>query len=194
MSFLSVLEQLFREQKLTEEEICHNANVIFFGGISTVEALMLNLMWAFAQYPEAFDTVKADPGMLSSAVEETMRWMSPVQSAHRVATHDLDLAGVHIAKGELISVMLGAANRDPARFDDPDAFVIGRKGGVAHLGFATGPHFCLGLNLARVEVRIAFEALLARLPGLRVDLGQTEPPRGWEFRQSKRMRLTWSPE
>lgn len=179
-------------ERLTDEEIRRNASIIFFGGISTVEALILDSLYALFTHPNTLARVRADLSLIPAVLEEVMRWMSPVQSAMRHATRDVVLGGAEIRAGDTVSCMLGAANRDPQLFAEPDVFDIDRPNLRKHLGFAFGPHSCLGLHLARLEARIALEELLIRLP----DLGPVgdEPMivEGYEFRQPRRLAVRWS--
>jgi cytochrome P450 len=179
--------------RLSDGEIKRNMAIIFFGGISTVEALMLNSLWALFRHRAAFDRVRGDGALLPAAIEETMRWLSPVQSATRHVAADTDYAGIRLRAGETVNCMLGAANRDPAVFADPDRFDIERANANRHLGFATGPHLCLGFRLAKAEVRIALETLLRRLPELALDERRDATPRGYEFRQPRALHVRWRP-
>jgi len=108
------------------------------------------------------------------AIEEGLRWEAPLLNVSRLATEDLELGGVSIPKGAMISLSLGAANRDPARYRDPDAFDIFRDPGQ-HVSFGDGPHMCLGMHLARLETRVLLNALLDRLPHLRLDPAAEDP-------------------
>jgi cytochrome P450 len=181
------------EDRLTDEEIRNNAGIIFFGGISTVEALILNAVYALCTHPEVFARLRADPSLTPAVIEETVRWLSPVQSATRHAVNDVVVAGVQIAAGDTVNCMLGAANHDPDLFPDPERFDIDRPNGRRHLGFAVGPHFCLGSHLARLEGRTAIERFLARLPNLRLDPAHTVSIHGYEFRQPRELHLLFDP-
>jgi cytochrome P450 len=139
-----------------DKDAASNAMLIFFGGISTVEGLILNTLYAAALH----ECVLA-PDNVDRAIEETMRWLSPVQSATR---HVVGGTGP-FAVGETINCMIAAANRDPAVFADPGRWDLSRPNSTSHLGFAAGPHFCLGNHLARLEARIALLRLRNRLPG-----------------------------
>jgi cytochrome P450 len=176
---------------LGEEAIQRNLSIIFFGGISTVEALLLNCLWALLGTPGAVERVRRDAAQIPQAIEETMRWMSPVQSATRHATETFTWQGVEIQRHDTVNCMLGAANRDPAVFADPDRFDLDRLNSRRHLGFASGAHSCLGSQLAKAEARIGLRALLSRLPGLEIDHESSEPPSGYEFRQPRRLTVTW---
>ena len=178
-------------ERLSDEEIRRNLSIIFFGGISTVEALLLNCLFALAEHPDTFGRVRQNPALIPQVVDETMRWLSPVQSATRHASQAFEWRGVEFAVGDTVNCMIGAANRDPRIFADPERFDIHRRNLRRHLGFATGAHACLGLNLAKTEARVALEILLSRLPGVEVDRTASEPPTGYEFRQPRRLTLNW---
>jgi cytochrome P450 len=190
-SLLRTLVQARGEERLSDEEIRRNLAIVFFGGISTVEALILNCLWALSQHAALFDAVRADRSLLADVVEETLRWHSPVQSATRHSRAAYTLGGADIQPGEVVNCMVGAANRDARVFEDPDRFVLRRPNIRKHLAFATGPHSCLGFHLAKLEARIALDALLTRLPRFRVVLDRTEPPTGYEFHQPRRLEAAW---
>ncbi|WP_420442587.1 cytochrome P450 [Candidatus Palauibacter sp.] len=129
---------------LTAEEIRSNALIILFGGIETTEAMIANAVWALLSHPRQLPAARASEAALDLAIEETLRWEPAVQSAARHATRDTEIRGVRIAEGEVVHCMLGAANRDPAHFTDPDRFDVTRTNAGDHLSFAVGRHFCLG--------------------------------------------------
>jgi cytochrome P450 len=174
---------------LSDEEIKRNAAIIFFGGISTVEALILNTLYALGSHPDAMAAVRADRSRVGPAIEEAARWLSPVQSATRHVVRDMRIGGVSLRAGDTINCMLGAANRDPAVFAEPDRFWPDRPDLRKHIAFASGPHFCLGSHLARLEARVAIETLLTLCPDLRIDTDVGIE--GYEFRQPKRLQATW---
>lgn len=178
-------------ERLSDAEIKRNASIIFFGGISTVEALILNCLFALFTHGQVLQRVKGNVALIPALLEEVMRWQSPVQSAMRHATTDVVLEGVQIRAGETVSCMLGAANRDPAVFPDPDRFDIDRPNARKHLGFAFGPHACLGSNLAKLEVRVALETLLSRLTDLEPAPDEPMTVEGYEFRQPRRLVARW---
>jgi cytochrome P450 len=177
--------------RLDDEAIKRNLSIIFFGGISTVEALLLNCLWALFETPGAIDRVKRDSGQTPQAIEETMRWLSPVQSATRHVTKRFEWQHVEFEPHDTVNCMLGAANRDPAVFAGPDRFDLDRPNSRRHLGFATGTHSCLGSQLAKAEARIGLQTLLARLPGLRLERTLSQAPSGYEFRQPRRLTVSW---
>lgn len=190
-SLLSTLVNSADEDRLSDEEVKRNSLIVFFGGISTVEALILNTLWSLLTHPESLAAVRQDKELIPKAIEETLRWHSPVQSATRHVTESCTFKGVHFEKGDIVNCMLGAANRDPDVFKDPQTFDIHRSNLKDHLGFATGLHFCLGFHLARTEARIAIEQLLDRLHGLQLDPARTVVPAGYEFHQPCALPLMW---
>lgn len=190
-SLLAHLVNAPEDERLTDDEIKRNLSIIFFGGISTVEALLLNCLWALFEHIDALERIKRDPAMLPSAIEETMRWLSPVQSATRHVTEAFEWRGIEFAAHDTVNCMLGAANRDPSIFANPDLFDIDRVNSRRHLGFATGIHACLGSHLAKAEVRIGLETLLGKLHNIRLARSLTEPPTGYEFRQPRKLTVTW---
>lgn len=119
-------------------------------------------MYALLRHPEAYRALRADPGLLDSCVEEMLRWWTPVMNFRRTATRDTELGGVRLRAGDKVVVWYASANRDPAVFADPDAFDPARTGND-HLTFGHGPHFCLGSQLARAQMRAMFTAVLRRL-------------------------------
>ena len=134
-------------------------------GHDTTSASTAGAMLALAKDPEQFAKVKADRGLLPNIVEEAIRWTTPVQHFMRMANADVELSGVKIAKGDWIMINYVAANHDPAQFDNPRKFDVTRDQ-TRHLAFGAGAHQCLGLHLARMEMRLLFEALLDRLESI----------------------------
>jgi cytochrome P450 len=192
----SLLAQLVRAppgERLSNDEIKRNLSIIFFGGISTVEALLLNSLWALFEHRGALQRIQRDHALIPQVIEETMRWLSPVQSATRHVTQAFEWRDVELLPGDTVNCMLGAANRDPSIFTEPDRFDLDRVNSRRHLGFATGTHACLGSHLAKTEVRIGLETLLGRLPGIRLDRSLTAPPTGYEFRQPRKLTVNWDP-
>jgi cytochrome P450 len=179
------------DKRLAADEIKRNLSIILFGGISTVEALILNSLWALFEHPAVLNRLRCDPALLPQVLDETIRWLSPVQSATRHVVGDCELAGVRLEAGATVNCMIGAANRDPTVFPDPDCFDIDRPNLRRHLGFATGPHNCVGFNLAKAEARIAIEELLTRLPQFTRIRSESGPVRGYEFRQPAALTIHW---
>ncbi len=187
---LSTVVHSAGEDKLNDEEIVLNASIIFFGGISTVEALILNTLYSTAL--AGINLCADDPKTIDAAIEETIRWLSPVQSATRHVVAECEIGGVRFAAGDTVNCMLGAANRDPAMFLEPDLFDPSRQDVSRHLSFASGAHFCLGSHLARLEARVAITRLLERLPGFHIMDAHNVAVHGYEFRQPVQLIATWS--
>lgn len=190
-SLLSALGNASPATRLDDEAIERNALVVFFAGISTVEALILNVIHALSAHPGTLARVHGNPEMLPAAIDETLRWTGPVQSATRHVAQDAAIAGVRLPAGTTVNCMIAAANRDPEVFEHPDDFDSDRIGLRRHLAFATGPHHGLGSNLARLEAHIALEELFRRRPGCRQDDQEASPLYGSEFRKPERLVLIW---
>jgi pimeloyl-[acyl-carrier protein] synthase len=148
--------------------------LLLVAGHETTVNLIANGTLALLRHPEARAGLRADAELPGSAVEELLRYDSPVQFTSRHALADLEIGGRRVRAGETVIAVLGAANRDPAQFPDPDRLDLTRAPN-RHIAFGGGIHFCLGAPLARVEARIAIGALLARLPDL--ELGPQPPVR-----------------
>ena len=172
---LSALVQAEEEgDRLSEQELLAMMALLYVAGHETTVNLIGNGMLALFRHPGELDRLRRDPSLLPSAVEEMLRYDSPVQLTARTATADVELDGLRIAKGQEAGVLLGAANRDPAQFPDPDRFDVGRQDN-RHVAFGGGIHHCLGAPLARAEAQIAIGSLLRRFPVL--NLVDREPPR-----------------
>jgi cytochrome P450 len=172
-------ESLFADaaRGIGDEEAVSNAAVLLFGGIETTEGMIANALWHLLTNPDALDSVRDDPALLANAVEESLRLEPAAATIDRYATHDAD----PIRAGDLVSVSIAAANRDPAVFADPDRFDVRRENARLHLAFAHGPHVCIGMHLARLEAHIALRALLDRFPDMR--LAEPTAPQGLVFRK-----------
>lgn len=168
---------------LTEDEVVSNAAVLMFGGIDTTAGMITNLVRHLLLY---------GPFPLPAAIEESVRIEPAAAVVDRYATRDVSLGGAEIRAGDLVTVSIAGANRDPAIFADPDRFDPARPNVRAHLAFAQGPHFCLGARLARTEAELAVRTLLDRLPGLRLDPDHSHDPRGLVFRKPPELRLLWN--
>ena len=153
--------------KLTEEEMVSSCVTILIGGHETTTYLIANGMYALLQNPDQFRLLRDNPDLDGSATEEFLRYEGPFQRNRRIATRDVQIGDKTINQGQLIMQFLGAANRDPSQFPDPDALDVTRSPNK-HLAFGYGPHFCLGAPLARLEAPIAIRALLRRLKNIRL--------------------------
>jgi cytochrome P450 len=151
--------------KLDDEELLANAHLLMVAGHETTTNLIANGLHAMLRHPDQFQKLRADPTLVPSAVEESLRYESPVQFLTRLIKKDMTIAGKPFRPGQSIDVVLGAANRDPAQFPDPDRFDVTRSPNK-HLAFGGGAHFCLGTFLARLEGAVAFETLLRRFPNM----------------------------
>jgi cytochrome P450 len=155
-------------QRLTDEEIFAFLRLLLPAGAETTYRSSSNLLFGLLTTPDQLDALRGDRSLMRPAIEEGLRWEPPLTGIARTAMRDVDVVGVQVPAGSPISVCMGAANRDPARFADPDRFDLFRDT-KPHMAFATGPHTCLGLHLARMETRCALNALFDRLPNLRLD-------------------------
>ena len=154
--------------RLTDQEIVDFLRFLLEAGAETTYRSSSNLLYALLTRPDVLDEVRDNRDLLPRAMEEALRWEPPLTVIFRVATVDTELAGVPIPAGSVISVNLGAANRDEKRWDNPDVFDIHRPA-LAHHAFGFGAHICLGMHLARAETLVMMNAVLDRLPNLRLD-------------------------
>jgi cytochrome P450 len=150
---------------LTPLDVANFALLLLLAGNETTTNLLGNVLIALLAHPDELARVTRDPSRIPALVEETLRYESPIQFLFRQTTQDVEIAGVSIPSGSLVMPLLGSANRDEARFPDPNRFDVARDT-QGHLAFGLGIHFCLGASLARLEARVALEELLARYPGV----------------------------
>jgi cytochrome P450 len=165
-------------ERLTEEEILGFVQLLLVAGHETATNLLNNAMLCFLEHPDQLDRVRAVPGLLPSAIEEVLRYRSPVQWMFRFTRREVQVHGQTIPAGRMVLPVIGSANRDPRHFADPHRFDVARDPNP-HLAFGHGIHFCIGAPLARMEARIALADLVERLQGL--ELASTEP---WEPRRA----------
>jgi cytochrome P450 len=164
---------------------------LFGAGFETTAHMIGNGLLTLNRFPDQWARLCADPdGLGLSTAEEVLRYESSLIATYRTALQDTEVAGVAVAKGQRVLTLLGAANRDPAAFDHPDAFDIGRSVGK-HLSFGGGIHFCVGAELARLEGQIAFSTLARRLPAMRVDTGNPTWRPGFLFRGLSTLNASW---
>ncbi|TDB90965.1 cytochrome P450, partial [Actinomadura sp. 7K534] len=149
--------------RLDHDSLLQESLLILIGGDETTRHVISGGMWQLFQHPGQRDALIADPSGIPAAVEEMLRWVSPIKNMARTATRDTVLDGRHIAAGDTLLLLYPSANRDASVFTDPDAFDVTRHPND-HLAFGNGPHFCLGNSLARLELQVMFTKLLTRLP------------------------------
>ena len=153
---------------LDDDSLVHETLLILIGGDETTRHVISGGVEELLAHPDQVARLAQDPaGLLPGAVEEMLRWVSPIKNMARTATRDVDLAGAHIEEGQEVLLLYPSANRDEAVFEDPDTFDITRSPNP-HMAFGFGAHFCLGNQLARLELRVMVERVLARLPDLRL--------------------------
>jgi cytochrome P450 family 142 subfamily A polypeptide 1 len=158
-------------ERLNDDEVVFESLLLLIGGDETTRHVTAGGMEQLLLHPEVKQRLLAEPGLLPSAVEEMLRWVSPIKNMARTTTRDVELAGVTLAAGTKIIVLYESANFDDRRFAEPDRFDIVREPND-HLAFGFGPHVCLGASLARVELQAIFERVLARLPDLELATSQ----------------------
>jgi cytochrome P450 len=156
--------------RLTEDEVVANVIVTLVGGQETTTNLIGNGLLTLLRHPEEMERLRRDPALVPAAIEELLRYESPSQHTARLAPDDVELGGKLIKRGQAVIAVMGAANRDPERFPDPERVDLARVDN-RHLAFGWAAHFCFGAPLARIEGQIAFSALLRRLPNLRLTPG-----------------------
>jgi cytochrome P450 len=155
-------------QYLSEGELLSFYVLLLVAGNETTTNLIGNALICFDEYPQALEQLHANPSLIPGAIEEVLRFRSPVQRLIRITTKDTELNGHHIPAGQIISPWLGSANRDETQFSHPDTFDIQRSPN-RHVGFGHGIHFCVGAPLSRLEGKIALEILLARFKNIKRD-------------------------
>ncbi|HYN52815.1 MAG TPA: cytochrome P450 [Thermoleophilaceae bacterium] len=176
---------------LRSEEVVSNVAVLMFGGIETTEGMIANAILHLLSHPDQRAIVDADPAMLVNAVEESLRLEPAAAVIDRYATRDVPLGSASIGRGELVTISIAGANRDPETFPDPDRFDVARDNARLQIAFAHGPHVCIGMHLARLEAHTAVGRLFDRLPDLRLDPARTAAPRGLVFRKPPTLRVVW---
>ncbi len=161
-------------EKLSEERLYGFLRLLLPAGAETTFRVMGNALTALLTNGDVMERVVADRGLLPSLIEETLRWESSVTQVSRIATRDTEIAGCPVAAGSPIAVLTGSANHDASRYDHAEDFDLDRPQQV-HMAFGTGQHQCLGMHLARQELRIGLDAILERLPNLRLDPDEPSP-------------------
>jgi cytochrome P450 len=168
-----MIEAQEERDALSDAELLATSNLLLIAGHETTTNLIGNGLLALLRHPAELARLRANPGLLPGAIEELLRYDSPVQATARVATEDVTLGAETVTKGALLFTLIGAANRDPEVFPEPDRLDVGREDN-RHLSFGFGAHYCLGANLARLEAEVAFRALLDRFPKLALETEQVQ--------------------
>jgi cytochrome P450 len=175
------------EVGLSDREVVQFVALLLVAGNETTTNLIGNTVRALLVHPQALARVAADPALVPQAVEETLRFDPPIQLVFRKALEEVDVAGTRIPKDAIVAALIGSANRDERRFPDPDRFDLDRDT-QGHIAFGFGKHFCLGASLARLEARVALEALAPHLPKLRA-AGEPELVDSFLVRGPERLEL-----
>jgi pimeloyl-[acyl-carrier protein] synthase len=162
-----------RGDKLSQDELVSNAMLLLNAGHETTTNLIGNGTLALLRHPRELEGLRRDPGLLPGAIEELLRYDSPVQMTGRSARTERVVGGATIAPGQQVVVLVGSANHDSERFADPDRLDV-RRGDDEHLSFGGGSHYCLGASLARLEAQVAIGAIVSELPKLRLATGEPE--------------------
>lgn len=166
---ISLLAQVELDgHRLTDDDIFAFLRLLLPAGAETTYRSSSNLLFGLLSHPEQLDAVRKDRSLIPQAIEEGLRWEAPLTGISRKASKDVEIFGVKIPKDATVAVNMGSANHDETRYENPEAFDIFRPP-QQHMAFAFGPHRCLGMHLARMETTVALNAVLDRLPGVRLD-------------------------
>jgi cytochrome P450 len=155
-------------QRLTDIEIISFCRLLLPAGAETTYRSSSNLFFGLLTHPDQLAAVRDDRALLPQAIEEGLRWEPPLLTIMRTATVDTEVSGVHVPEGAMLVVNMGAANHDEQRWERAEEFDVFRTPS-AHVAFASGPHMCLGMHLARMETKVVINRVLDRLPGIRID-------------------------
>jgi len=178
-------------EKLTDEAIYSFLRLLLPAGLETTYRSSGNLLFLLLTHPEQFRAVQADRDLIGPAIEEGLRYETPLTTVQRYATEETELEGVTIPQGAVIDVCIGSANRDEKRWDRSEEFDIRRKR-VPHISFAAGEHTCMGLHLARMETRVAVECLLDRLSDIQLITDDNPCIHGQPFRSPTAIPVTFT--
>jgi cytochrome P450 len=189
--FISVLASGEKAGVFTRHEVLVNTSLLLLAGHETTINLLCNGTLALLQHPDQWALLKEDPaGRMKLATEECLRYDAPVKSIQRIASQDVEMGGKVLSKDDRVRWFISSANRDPARFPNPDRFDITRWPNQ-HVAFGSGVHHCLGATLARVEGQEVFKALAERFPDLEVATAELEYQPSITFRSLKSLPVTW---
>jgi cytochrome P450 len=188
----TLLNAEIKGDRLTEDEVVANAIITMVGGQETTTNLIANGILALIRNPDELIRLRANPGVMTSAIEEFLRYDSPIQHTGRLAPEEMMLGGQLIRKRQAVIAVIGAANRDPSRFTDPDTLDIDRPDN-RHLAFGWAAHYCFGAPLARVEAQIVFSAVLRKLRNIALEPGPLVWRNNVTFRGLEALRVTFEP-
>ncbi len=192
----SMLAGVAGESSLTTDEVFSNTAVLMFGAIETSEGMTANALAHLLTDPDQTDAVRSDRSLVAGAVEESLRMEPAATLVDRYTTVEVVLGDALIPAGDLVTVSLAGANRDPEVFPEPDRYDVRRDNARLQLAFVKGPHVCLGLHLARLQTIAAVDAVLNLLPNVHLDHaspdGGFEPARGLVFRKPARVPVSWN--
>jgi cytochrome P450 len=179
-------------ERLTDEAIYSFLRLLLPAGLETTYRSSGNLLYLLLTHRDQFEAVNADHELIGQAIEEGLRFETPLTTVQRFATEDTEVGGVAIPAGSVIDVCIGSANRDEQRWERAEEFDIFRKR-LPHLSFAVGEHTCMGLHLARMETRVAVETLLTRLSDIQLLTDDDPHIHGQPFRSPTAIPVTFSP-
>lgn len=179
-------------EKLSDESIYSFLRLLLPAGLETTYRSSGNLLYLLLTHPEQFAAVQADRELIASAIEEGLRYETPLTTVQRYATEETELEGVLLPKGAVLDVCIGSANRDENRWERSEEFDVFRKR-VPHISFAAGEHTCMGLHLARMETRVALECLLDRLTDIKLVTDDNPHIAGQPFRSPTALPVTFEP-
>ena len=177
-----IMDALFKGGKATAAEIQSFLSVMFGAGFETTADAMSGMLYWLATHPDDLQKIIADPQLIPIAVEEFLRWVSPIQIFGRNSTRDLEKHGCPIAKGGIVALGFGSANHDPSQFDEPEKVRFDRPHN-RHLAFGAGPHLCLGAPVARMELSLTLELLTENVVSLAM---QSDNSVAWKKRGDRR--------
>jgi cytochrome P450 len=178
-------------RRLTDEEIISFARLLVPAGAQTTYRALINLLFGLLTHPDQLEAVRLDRSLVPQAIEEGLRWEVPLTMILRSATGPSEVGGCPVLENDVVNVSLGTANRDPSRWTDPNAFDIFRPA-LGHQSFGNGPHLCLGIHMARMELRVALNLVLDLLPNVRLDGDQPAPSiNGLVLRGAYELPVVW---
>ncbi len=180
-------------QRLSREELLANAALLLAAGFETTTNLIAGAMLAFSDNPSQWQKLLEHPELVVNATEECLRFVTPVQATSRLLTADTQWLESWLPKGTHLSLMLGAANRDPIKFPNPDQFDISRSNASQHVAFASGAHYCLGAPLARLEMQVFLERLAVNYPNFSLPAQRLEYRPNFSIRGLARLEVLLNP-